>query len=148
MKIWSIQNIFATLIHPFFFRKSLTHRTASVTAGIIMNLRLTAIFAYADIGAVSSGFTVNNAMSNLSLLRRRCIFVQIFWVKTMKYILYSWFSHVEHLPRDQKDFVRPAKLCCLYEDKSRLILENDDLIRFGYILYQLHLPRDVWQSCV
>ena len=61
-----------------------------------MNLRLTAIFAYADIGAVSSGFTVNNAMSNLSLLRRRCIFVQIFWVKTMKYIpvqlVYPWIS--------------------------------------------------------
>ncbi len=69
-----------------------------------MNLRLTAIFAYADIGAVSSGFTVNNAMSNLSLLRRRCIFVQIFWVKTMKYILYSWFIHGYHLLPCQKDW--------------------------------------------
>ena len=83
MKVWGIQYILTTLINPFFLRKSLAHRTASVTTGVIMNLKLPAILTNADVSTVSTGFTVDDTVSNIGLLRERRIGFKITRIKSL-----------------------------------------------------------------
>ena len=69
MEVRSFQYILPTFIHPLFLGQSLTHGTASVAAGIVMDLQMPTVLAHTDIGTISSGLTVNNTVSNLGLLR-------------------------------------------------------------------------------
>jgi len=58
-----------------------------------MNLKLTTILTYADIGTISSCLAVDDAMGNLGLLQRWGVVFKVSRIKPMKYILYSRFSH-------------------------------------------------------
>ena len=104
VKIRCIQYVFTAFVHPFFFRQYLTHGTASVTAGIIVNLRVTTVFADTYIGTIGSGLTVDNTVGNTCLPGRGSIFFKIFWIKMKENILYSRLIHWRHLYSCQRDF--------------------------------------------
>ena len=112
MEVRSFQYILPTFIHPLFLGQSLTHRTTSVAARVVMNLWMTAILTDADISTISSSFTVDDAMRNFCLLRRRGIFLYVIRIKPKKNILYGWFTHLIHQLSYQKDFELPVRLCC------------------------------------
>ena len=77
-----------------------------------MNLWMTAILADADIGTISSGFTVHDAMRDFCLLWRRDIFLYVTRIKLEKNILYGWSTHLIHKLSYRKDFELPVRLCC------------------------------------
>lgn len=70
MKVRGIQDIFPTGIHPHFFWNSLTHGTATVPAGIMMNLGTTTVLIYADIHSISTCFTIHDVPGGPGLLRK------------------------------------------------------------------------------
>ena len=68
MKVRGIQYILTVFINPFFFRESLSHRTASITTGVVMDLKLTTILAYADISTIGTSLAVDDTVSDFGLL--------------------------------------------------------------------------------
>ena len=68
MKVRCFQNILTTFVHPLFLGQSLTHGTASVAAGIIVDLQMTTVFTYTYVGTISTGLAVNDAVCNFGLL--------------------------------------------------------------------------------
>jgi hypothetical protein len=81
MEVRSIQNVFTPFIHPLFLRQSLTHGTASVAAGIVMDLQMPTVFTYTYVGPISPGLTVNDTVGDLGLLWRRGILIKVFRIK-------------------------------------------------------------------
>lgn len=69
MEIRSIKDILSACIHPHFFRNSLTHWAATVTAGIVMNLYEATILTYTYICTIGTGLAVHDVMCNLCLYR-------------------------------------------------------------------------------
>ena len=68
MKIGGIQNIFFAGVDPFELWKFLAHRAASVSAGIVVDLYTTALFAYAYICAQLSGLAIHDTECSFFLL--------------------------------------------------------------------------------
>ena len=112
MEIGRIKNIFPAGIHPFFLRNCLTHGTAAVTAGIIMDLDSAAVFTDTDICAIRPCFTVYNVPGGFCLLRGRGVFFKICRIKAMKDILYGRFIHGQHLLSGQMGSGSPSEICC------------------------------------
>ena len=112
MKVRCFQYVVTPLVHPFFFWQSLTHGTTSVPAGIIVDLQMPTVFAHTDIGTISSGLAVDDAVGNFGLLWGRCIFIKVPWIKLKKESLYGWLTHSTHQLPCQRDSERQAMLCC------------------------------------
>ena len=68
MEVRGIQNVFPPFIHPLFPGQSLTHGTAPVAAGIVMNLQMSTVLAHTYVGTISTGLAVNDTVGNLGLL--------------------------------------------------------------------------------
>ena len=68
MKIWRVNDFGSTLIHPKLLFDSLTVRTVTVTAGVVMVLDVTAIGTLADRCTQNTGFTVQYGMRSFELL--------------------------------------------------------------------------------
>ena len=58
MKIRRVDDLSPAFIHPDFLLYSLTVRTIAVTAGIIVELQMSAIRALAQVNSEFTGFTV------------------------------------------------------------------------------------------
>ena len=69
MKVRCIQNIFFSGIDPFFLWEFLTHGTAPVPAGIMVNGNRAAFFTDTDIHSECSGLAVHDTVGSFSLYR-------------------------------------------------------------------------------
>ena len=68
-----------------------------------MDLQMPTILAHAYVGAVSTGFAVDDTVGNLGLLGRRSIFIKILRIELKKDILNGWFTHLSPQLSCQKD---------------------------------------------
>lgn len=58
MKVRGINDLGSSFIHPDFFQDCLTVWAATVAAGVVVKLHVSAVCALADVAAEAAGFTV------------------------------------------------------------------------------------------
>ena len=112
MEIRGIKHILSASIHPHFLRNSLTHGTATVPAGIIMDMDSTTVFAYTDIRTISSCFAIQDVPGNFCLFRGWGTAFKVCRIKMPENILDGGFIHGRHLLSCQKGFECPSGICC------------------------------------
>lgn len=87
MKVGRVNDFSSALINPDFFLYSLTVRTVTVTAGIIMNFYMSTIRTLTDVIAKVSGFAVQDRMSSFHLdIRQVMILGAISIIRTFKHL--------------------------------------------------------------
>jgi hypothetical protein len=67
MEVGTVNHFGSAGINPEFLHHGLTVRAASVAAGIVVNLLMSAFIAYADIAAQGTGLTCHDGSSSLKL---------------------------------------------------------------------------------
>lgn len=70
MKVWRVNNFGPAFVYPYFFVYSLTVRTTTVTAGIIVEFQMPAVSTLTDVTAKPAGFAIQYSMSSSFLLTR------------------------------------------------------------------------------
>ena len=107
MKVIRVNQFTAAFVNPGFFQDGLAVRTVAVTAGIRMEIQMTAFFTTADVVTESAGFTVHNGVCGTGLFLCGLEMAAVGIPAIMKYLLD--FSHERHLPSDRGDLLRWRK---------------------------------------
>ena len=107
MEVRCIKHVLSAGIHPHFLWNSLAHGTTTVTAGIIVNLNSTTVFAYTDVCTICPGFAVQDVPSDFCLFWRRRKLFKVCRIKTLENILNGGLIHSPRLLSCQMGFGFP-----------------------------------------
>ena len=107
MEVRCIKHVLSAGIHPHFLWNSLAHGTTTVTAGIIVNLNSTTVFAYTDVCTICPGFAVQGVPSDFCLFWRRRKLFKVCRIKTLENILNGGLIHSPRLLSCQMGFGFP-----------------------------------------
>lgn len=102
MEIRGIDNFSAAAVHPDLFIDSLAVGTITIPAGIIVDLRMSAFGADADIAAAFFGSASDDCMSCSPLCFGLVVFFTEPAIRRTEDILYHEVRHGYHLPAGQK----------------------------------------------
>ena len=87
MKIRRFEHILPACVHPFFFWEFLTHGTAPVTTGIIVDRNAAAVPTHADINTKSTCLAVHDVIGSFSLDRGEFMRFFVRRIKSVEHIL-------------------------------------------------------------
>ena len=104
MEVRRVNDFCPAFVHPDLFENSLTVRTVTVTAGVVMEFHMAAVRTPAHIDSKFSGFTVQNGTDSFPAdVRLERILTAVLRIGVFKYFPDSVFTHDIHLPGNRKD---------------------------------------------
>lgn len=103
MKVRGVNDFSPAFVHPDRFVDSLTVRTVTVTAGIVMEFQMTAVRTLGNVNTQSVRLTVHDSSGSffldIRLERTRSTVIRI---RRVPDLVYFGIIHVRHLPSCQK----------------------------------------------
>lgn len=104
MKVRGVNDFSPAFVHSDLFVDSLTVRTVTVTAGIVMEFQMTAVRTLGNVNTQFARLTVHDSSGSffldIRLERTRSTVIRI---RTLPYLLDLQVTHAAHLPSGQTD---------------------------------------------
>lgn len=104
MEVRCVNDFCPAFIHPNLLGNSLTVRTVTVTAGVVMEFHMSAVHTPDHIDSKFSGFTVQDGTGSFPAdVRLERVLTAVLRIGLFKYFPDPVFTHGIHLPGNQKD---------------------------------------------